>query len=340
MSGEFGDETPMTAGEDISAANAMEKDRDYRGAISLLQRVVAEYPDLTIALNNLAHFHCQLGEYVDALAPIEHAVEVEPNHSRYRGSHLFIALHCPARRNAAPLHEELKRHFPHVGDYDFYGVQAYLRIGKPERAREILTNAKLPNAYAESLGATVENAIQVRKRYDSLRSELWANEHRDLSRESVLPVLEEVHAAYDVDPDIQASLGFRLRAAGEYERASQLLIRAAGGIDRAWEAECLANAGYCLIMLGEWPRAMYLLDAVMNALEAKGAANPYDIPGIVNWIGDQGMSIETMQPSAAEVLNRALLECPDKSLVSPAVEKMAALLRQFAARYSGAVRKE
>ena len=80
----FSDETPTSAAEAIRSANAMEKDRDYRGAIGSFQRVVAEHPHHTIALNNLAHCYCQLGKYVDALAEIERAVEVEPNYARYR----------------------------------------------------------------------------------------------------------------------------------------------------------------------------------------------------------------------------------------------------------------
>jgi hypothetical protein len=116
-----------------------------------------------------------------------------------------------------------------------------------------------------------------------------------------------------------------------------LLLRAASGIQYL-AVQCWANAAYCLIMLEDWPRAMKLLDVTMDLLEKRGAANPVDIPGVIDWISDEGV-IETMKPSAAEVLNRALLECPDKSLITPAIEKMAALLRQFAAQYDGAVHK-
>lgn len=342
--GMFGHETPLAAEGAINVANALENKRDYQGAITMFERVVAEHPNHTVALNNLASCHFELGQYVEALAPISHAVEIEPNYSKYRGSHLIIGAHCPARRHAPTLYDDLKGAFPHVGDYDFYGIHAYLRIGEPERAREVLLRAKLPRTDAESLGATVERAVQARNSYDAVRSQLSAKgnhlpQEAQEEQEELLSFLETVHAAYEDDPDIQASLGFRLRAAGSYERASTLLLRAASGIQYRLNAECWTNAAYCLIMLGDWPRAMKLLDGTMDLLEKKGMANPVDIPGIVEWISDQGVVIETMKPSAAEVLNRALLECTDKSLITPAIEKMAALLRQFAAQYGDPLHK-
>ncbi len=336
--GMFGHESPPVA---EATPRELTDEHDHQRSLAILERVVAQHPNDTVALNNLAACHLQLGQYDEALALMSRVVHIEPNHSNYRGSHLIIGVHCTERRQAAALYEDLKEAFPHVGDYDSYGVHAYLGIGEPARAREILLGAKLSKNDAETLGETVERAVQARGRYDALRSRLSANEN-DLSREgeeALLSFLEAVHAEYDDDPDIQASLGFRLRAAGNYERASTLLYRAAGGIRYRLNVECWANVAYCLVMLGDWPPAMKLLDATMDLLERKGMANPVDIPGVVDWISDQGTIIETMNPSAAEVLNRALLECPDKSLITPAIEKMAALLRQFAAQYESPVRK-
>lgn len=339
--GMFGHETPPAWQEAVNVANALESKRDYQGAIANFERVLAEHPNHTVALNNLASCHCELGQYVEAMDAISRVVEIEPNYSKYRGSHLIIGAHCPARRHAAKLYDDLKGAFPHVGDYDFYGIHAYLRIGEPERAREVLSRAKLPKTEVESLSETVERAVHARNTYDVLRVHLSekGNDLQQEPQEELLSFLETAHAAYEDDPDIQASLGFRLRAAGSYERASTLLARAAGGIQYRLNAECWANAAYCLIMLGDWPRAMRLLDGTMDLLEKKGMANPVDIPGIVDWISDQGTVIETMKPSAGEVLNRALLECPDRSLITPAIEKMAALLRQFSAQYDSPVQK-
>jgi tetratricopeptide (TPR) repeat protein len=337
--GMFDHEAPPPASEAFDAAIVLGEKRDYQGAIAILERVVAEHPNHTAGLSNLAGYHIALGQYDEAMARIGRAVEIEPNYSAYWGSQLIIGVHCPARRQAAALYDDLKAAFPHVGDYDFYGIHAHLRIGQPGRAREILLGAKLSKDEAETLRETVEKAVQARSRYDALRSQLTAEGNRFPPEEQgeLLSLLEALHATYEDDPDIQASLGFRLRAAGGYERASALLLRAASGIQYL-AVQCWANAAYCLIMLEDWPRAMKLLDVTMDLLEKRGAANPVDIPGVIDWISDEGV-IETMKPSAAEVLNRALLECPDKSLITPAIEKMAALLRQFAAQYDGAVHK-
>src|SRR6185503_15533896 len=87
--GMFGHESPPVAREAFDAANMLGEKRDYQGAIAILERVVAEHPNHTVALNNLAAYHLELGEYNEALARIGRAVEIEPNHSKYRGSQLI-----------------------------------------------------------------------------------------------------------------------------------------------------------------------------------------------------------------------------------------------------------
>ena len=337
--GMFGSDTEPPGADALSAASALDEKRDHRGAIRMLQGVISEYPNHSVALNNLAACYGALGQHVEALAPITRAVEVEPNYSQYRGTQVAIAVNCPSRRHAAELFTELHRRFPHVHDHDYYGIHAYLRIGEPDRSQELLLKTTLPKEHADTLSVTVRRAIQARARYNSFRQELLANEHRDLPHEKTLRILEELHAACAQDPDVQASLGFRLRAAGQYERAHSLLLRAAGGIANQFVPYCWANAAYSLLRLGEWKHAAALLEATMAAVRKEGKdPHPNDIPGVVDWITEQGVVIETLKPSAAEVIDHALQECSDRSLATPAIEQMAALLRKFAATVDAPVR--
>jgi hypothetical protein len=82
---------------------------------------------------------------------------------------------------------------------------------------------------------------------------------------------------------------------------------------------------------------MLLLDMSMSALTAaaKGPIPPCDAPGIATWIDRTGV-IEPIKPNAADVMERALAQCPDASLVTPAIRDLLVLLRQFQSQVGSA----
>jgi len=330
--GMFGEESASPADEPIKAASELANRGDHAAAVEMLQGALSRYPHHTVALNNLAASYDAQGHAVAALDAMTRAVEVEPNSTFFRGGQVALSLNCPRRREASVYFEEFERRYPHVHDYDYYGIHAYLRIGKPDRAREILLRGTLPASQVKTLETAVEAAVCARRDFAELDRRLAESHFADLEQAATLRQLEEMHAGCDVDPLLQANLGFRLQAAGQYQRAVQLLLGAAGGIENKLVPCCHANAAYCLVAQSEWKSAMRILTLTMDMLtEMHKVVEPADVPGLVLWIREHGLVMESKQPSAADLLDRAVHMCPDKSLITPQVLRMSALLRKFSA---------
>ena len=65
---------------DYVKAERAVKDKDYKGAIGLLEKVVASEPRNANALNYLGYSHRNLGEREKALGYYKRALDIEPNH--------------------------------------------------------------------------------------------------------------------------------------------------------------------------------------------------------------------------------------------------------------------
>jgi tetratricopeptide (TPR) repeat protein len=333
--GMFAEWSASPADEPIKAASDLANRGDHAAAIEMLQGVLSRHPHHTVGLNNLAASYDAQGQAVAALDAMRRAVEVEPNSSFYRGGLVALSLNCPRRREASVYFEELEQRYPHVRDYDYYGIHAYLRIGRPDRAREILLRGTLPAAQVEMLETAVEAAVRARRQFAELDGRLVESRFADLEEPATLRQLEEMHAGCDVDPLLQANLGFRLQAAGQYQRAVQLLLGAAGGIEDNLVLCCHANAAYSLLAQSSWKSAMRILTVTMDALtEVHKVVQPADVPGLVLWIRENGLVMESKQPSAADLLDGALRKCPDRGLLTPQVLRMNALLKKFSASLS------
>jgi tetratricopeptide (TPR) repeat protein len=74
--------TPAAArgSADYQKAERAVKDKDWKGAIALLEKVVAGEPRNANALNYLGYSHRNLGEREKALGYYKRALDIEPNH--------------------------------------------------------------------------------------------------------------------------------------------------------------------------------------------------------------------------------------------------------------------
>jgi len=140
--------------------------------------------------------------------------------------------------------------------------------------------------------------------------------------------LEQAHAIHGADPFLKANLGFALRATDQYQRAVELLISAGGTIPDKWMMFCYANAAFCLVRMEHWPQVMTLLRLTMQALSGAGKeTHPLDVPGVAIWIDEPDGVIETLAPSAGDIIDEAIARCRDKNLLGPEVLQLAALYR-------------
>ena len=74
--------TPAAArgSADYQKAERAVKDKDWKGAIALLEKVIAGEPRNANALNYLGYSHRNLGEREKALGYYKRALDIEPNH--------------------------------------------------------------------------------------------------------------------------------------------------------------------------------------------------------------------------------------------------------------------
>lgn len=321
--GFFREDAAPPARAEIGEAEERRSRGDHAGAAQLLRGVMSQHPNHTVALYALAFCHEARKEYEQALEAIERAVAVEPNSADYRGAQLAIQLHSPSRQVVPRLYKELERLFPEFRDYDHYGVYACLQVGDPASARQILSKGGIVPAQAAQISAQVENATAARRRYEELDRRLAQSQFRDPAPAERLRELQELHALCPEDPNVRAALGFTLRETGDERGAVPLLGSATSGIDERVKAHCYANAAYCMLRLDEWQHGMLFLSTALRLHELMFNGFQVDmLPGLVQWITLDGGVIEYAQPSATELIAAALRSCPDKSLVTPAMERL------------------
>lgn len=334
--GMMGDDAPAPAQAEIQTALALRDRGDTAGAIRQLEQVVLQHPQQTAAWINLAGLY-QAQSHVDvALHAVNKALAAEPLYASYHGAALQIAVNCERRHQAMAVYERMQQRFAHVHDYDTLATHAYLRAGQPERAQVVMRSAHMPAEVATALAQTVEHALSARAQLRQLGEAQRASGFDGERAGALVQALEALYTGNEVDPYIAANLGLTLRAAGQPARAAGLILSAAGGIDDRLVPCCWANAAYCLIATGDWRNAMLLLTTAMQVLSQSGTPTPADAPGLAAWIFDERQVLETQNPPASRILQEALADCPDKTLITPEVEHLAALLRQFTEQLSKA----
>jgi len=334
-----GQETPPPGDEAIRDAQTLMAQSDFATAVSRLTQVLAVNPDQTIALNSLAQCYLSLRNLAKAYEVCTRIVEIEPNLAFYRASQIRVAIRMPSRSEGSRLFGQLQARYPKLRYFDSLEVQAYLAVGEAEKARDLMRTAMLGPTEVATLQPIVEAAVSANERFTDLEPKLrdrFMGSKQSVqtlpSDVEVLRVLEQTNASYPANPFIQANLAARLRKARDFKRAAELFMSAAGGVPAGLVPYCWTNAAYCLISLSDWRRAMELLKTTMSFLprDSTGHVAPSDVPGLIDWVYRPGRVIETLDPPAARLLDRAITDCPDKSLVTPEILEMATLLRQFA----------
>lgn len=328
--GAAGEAGPEAVRDAVRNAFEAEEHGDIPRAVVCLEGAIAAYPDHTAALINLAGVLSRAGDPARARALVQRTLGIEPNHTGYAIAAIEVAL-AFGSRVAYEAYRELVARFPHVNDRDALGVELALRVGDVQGAAERLPGVPLPPRARDTLARAVDTAQRCRRLFENLREAVRKDGPCSLAHDHVLPVLEALHDECGRDPEIRANLGFLLRQRGQWRRAHALILGAIDGIAPELVPHCLANAGYCLLELEEWVSAFDMLDATMSTLAADGRVPaPSDIPGLAVWIDAGGVVIESMRPTASDLLDRAFQACSDASMIPASVIRMAEALRAFA----------
>jgi len=296
-----------------------------------LDNLLVEFPNHTLLLNNLASCYHSLDDMPAALDVISKTIVIEPNYMMYQANRMIISADSNQHRNALSYFRHLKSKYPQSDDYDYYGIHTYLRCGATDEANELLKTATLPKHQADELSKLVSNALVAEIQYKTLENDIRI---RQSFTKKTLDNLAKIYPLYSTHPMILANLGFALYRDGNYGQAQQILRLAAEGIAEKWVVYCWANTAFSLIKLGMWAESMKTLYVTMVVLKAMYHDMDYTkAPGIVNWLFEDRV-METISPSAADLVDDAIKSCPDKNLVTDEVRQLAALYRQAKESYS------
>jgi tetratricopeptide (TPR) repeat protein len=322
---EFAAIADTVGGPILAGANRHRSEGRFKAAIAAVSNLLDENPRHTNALVFRGQCQAQAGDFEAALASTSQAVEIEPNLSGYRVQQLYLQLGCPFQFRALALLDAYRKNFPGEHDCDHLGVDAYLNCGQPQKARALLAEAPIPAAVAQKL----ERSVRAATRAADLARPLGQSILKGTSPPGWLRTLEEAHALFDRDPYLNANLAFALRKAGEFKRASELLMTAASTVRPRWMPHIWINAALCLAEIGEWPQANDLARRAMSLLGYPSFIHPTDAPDFAEWIeDDKDCIVESKKPAGAVVLQKWLNSGVHESSLSAEVKALAHLYQQ------------
>lgn len=321
---------PVDGMQEVAQAQARRLAGDTEGAIHALNALLQQLPNHTAALSELAWSLHAAGRHVEALDTMEHLVAIEPHMSAYWGQRMLLRFGSHRPCGGIPAHEELRRRYPTVHDFDAQAVDAMLWCGEPGLARACLGGWRRDGGGQEELeqkvDAALEHQAQARAMIEPVRQAMRGE--AELSGERILALLSAAHELDPRDSVLSANLAFALARSGQHQRAAELLLSLLPSIIDRWMPYCTANAAFNLYQLpGQLQRAIELFDMTMQYLRALHVEpSALDAPGVAVWIGD-GSVIESIHPAAATLIDDAIERCTDAAPVSPAVRSLASLYR-------------
>jgi tetratricopeptide (TPR) repeat protein len=153
--------------------------------------------------------------------------------------------------------------------------------------------------------------------------------------EQALALLDRAHQLYECDPFIALNLGLACGRAGQYERASSLLLRSAAFIPIQYIKWCLVNAGLMAVERAQLDDAMKLLDQAWIYIKMENPQEDtfdyWSLPGKTTWVSADG-AIEERLGSALALIERATEEYARRAPVPDAVLRLRARYREAASR--------
>jgi tetratricopeptide (TPR) repeat protein len=304
----------------INQADELLHKSQFREAATLYEKTLAENPEHTRAMVNLAAARAGDKDLAGAYEAAQKAARIEPNYPLYRRAVIHYLTAQGLRRPALDEFRLLQRDFPNVHDFDDLGAELLLVCGEPESAMVCAQNCFLYSAEKDRLIAKVRAAVEARSKAQTLLSEARSIVQRE-DPLRVVDVLERARAIDQNDPLLAANLALTLARVGRCHEAIPLLRYAATHGPSRWAKVCYANAAFCAMQDGELREAMILLNLAMSYISSELGGRELknlaaDLPGKGIWVEEQCI-IEEKLDSAARLVLRSV-EVYEKESVMPA----------------------
>jgi tetratricopeptide (TPR) repeat protein len=302
-------------------------------AIPAYAQALAENPNHTHALVNLAAAYAQTNNPAKAYHAAAQARNIEPNYPLYhRACIQYLATQGLGRLALDDFHAA-RECFPNVLDFDDIGAQLLLVCGYPEEALKCAEGCLLDPAekatLLEKVHAAVNAQTTARPLIDKARSLV------NLAKpQGVADLLTRAREIDPNDPLLAMNLGLTLAREGRSADSIPLLLHAANYGPPEWKKTCYANAAFCAMDEGKLDLAMILLDLTMALFDVELQGRQLqnlaaDLPGRGIWVDDQSIMEERID-AAARLVVRSLAEHKKHAIVPENALRLATLYGEVA----------
>jgi len=302
-------------------------------AIAAYAQALAENPNHTHALVNLAAAYAQMNDPAKAYHAAAQARSIEPNYPLYhRACIQYLATQGLGRLALDDFHAAHEC-FPNVFDFDDIGAQLLVVCGYPEEALKCaegcLLNPAEKGTLLEKVHAAVNAQATARPLIDEARSLVnQTKPHR------VADLLSRAREIDPNDPLLAMNLGLTFAREGRSADSIPLLLYAANYVSPEWTKTCYANAAFCAMDEGNLDLAMILLDGTMARFDVELHGRQLqnlaaDLPGRGNRVDDESIMEERVD-SAARLVVRSVAEHKKHAIVSQNALRLATLYEEVA----------
>jgi tetratricopeptide (TPR) repeat protein len=262
----------------MQAADRAGKDGRLAEAMALYDQLLAQHPDLSVALHNLAVAKLKADREAEALRLLYRANRLEPHHPRFTVTFFTVCMNTGQYRAGLAASKRVTTLF---SDFrlDQLAAEAFLEIGAPEDALalartglDVLDGRSGPQAeFYQALERTAQEHLDAKQR-------AWRLYETSDTDEPSWSRVKRAHESYPPDPVLATNCGFALRSAEKYSEAKEVLARASLTIDESWRAACLLNASFSALLAGDNDDAAVLVTELLATPEVREAQSPYELP--------------------------------------------------------------
>lgn len=313
--------------EPTQQAQRLVEEKNYSQARTLVAEVLRKQPDHTEAL--ATYINCLIAEerVQEALQPSTMLLNLEPNYSNYWRIHLLCYLKSAEFEYVLSVLNNYIAQFPHQKEHHIFGIEAALNSGSPETAQSLLSEAAINESTTAKLAIQINSLQEAKDKFVQLDANV-SNERRYGAPE-LLDELQKILLEPPY-PLTLANLGLAYFNAGSYKQSAQLLWQVSQHVPKSMFPTCTFMIAFALAELGKWDTALSTLQLAVARLKADNLElKPEDVPGVALWFHQNGAIVERHNPPSSDYFRSLLARIPDRSLVTPEVEALAALYEQF-----------
>lgn len=297
-------------------------------AVEKARALHKEHPFHSELMSLLVELLSQIGERVEANDIAKELVKIEPSSIRYEAQRLRGIINSGNVKFGMSDFENMRERFPHVDDFNEYGIRGYLNTGDLEKAEALIQETLLPDEAKERYLRLLGKGKAAHGEYTLLERRLADGEFdAEGGLRLLMTELTRLLKGFPENPWIRVNLGLVLKRSGNPKEAAHCFVAAQDALDLPFIPYCAASTAQCFVEMEKYDEALssYEFMAKMLSLTTEGKYKAVDLPGNVNWIYQNGSIHERTEPPPSAPLNQAITHCSDKTLITPTIKRLQSL---------------